>query len=94
MSNSINNNVTNSMIHAAASIDQASYKKTALETWTRARKIEKLAFYSACQYENCKCNGWKNPAVNVNEHQVSKNVEPICKTCSHIQSEFRIKFIL
>ena len=86
---SSNNKAANSMLNAASnfSIDPTSYKKIALETWTRTRKIEKLAYYSACQNENCKCNGWKNP-VNLND-QVNQNNEtslPVCKTCSHPQS--------
>jgi histone acetyltransferase len=81
---------TNLMINAATNftMDPASYKKVALETWTRTRKIEKLAYYSGCQNESCKCNGWKNP-VNIND-QSSNNSEsttPLCKTCSHPQSK-------
>jgi hypothetical protein len=84
----MSNNAGISLINASNTVEQANYKKTALATWTRVRKIEKLSFYSACQNENCKCNGWKNP---VNEQQMTKNNEPICKTCSHIQSMFFIK---
>ena len=91
----MSNNTGISLINASNSVDQANYKKTALETWTRIRKIEKLSFYSACQNENCKCNGWKNPAVNEPQQQqatakTSGVGEPLCKTCSHIQSMFHL----
>jgi histone acetyltransferase len=60
------------------STDAETYKRNALETWPRERKIRKLAYYAGCQVENCKCNGWKN--------QDEQSIQ-LCKTCSHTHDD-------
>lgn len=52
-----------------------------IEHWSKEKKLEKLANYSACQANECKCFGYKVPV-----HEVSKK-DDLCRACSHSQSK-------
>lgn len=52
-----------------------------IECWPKEKKLEKLANYSACQSNECKCFGYKIP---INE--ASKRDE-LCRACNHSQND-------
>lgn len=69
-------------------LQRIAHKKQQLKTWPRNKKLEKLAVYSSCKNDNCKCNGWKNPHANAIHTSASANQHSIqvtdpCRTCNH-----------
>lgn len=63
-------------------------KKMMVRSFPRNKKLEKLAVYSSCKSEGCKCNGWKNPNPSHPQpatdaaQSISTLNEP-CKSCRH-----------
>lgn len=58
---------------------RSAMKMQQIASLTREKKLEKLAVYSSCKIDTCRCNGWKNSASDTKPQQ---NPEA-CKTCSH-----------
>ncbi|XP_067931854.1 histone acetyltransferase KAT2A-like [Watersipora subatra] len=64
-----------------------SQKKQLVCNYPRTKKFEKLAVYSPCKTDKCKCTGWKNP----NPPPIARNditqplasVDDPCRQCSH-----------
>ncbi|XP_008212302.1 histone acetyltransferase KAT2A [Nasonia vitripennis] len=54
----------------------------------QVKKLLKLANYSACQVDECKCNGWKNTQTVAkspkNEAQPIATFSDPCRSCDHI----------
>ena len=61
---------------SSSSISNMMSGMNKFESLTRERKLEKISNYSPCQFENCKCNGYKVISESIN-----------CKTCSHNQKD-------
>jgi len=63
-------------------------RKQQMYNWPQIKKLFKLASYSACQIEECKCCGWKSirsfikSETNETQHFVI-NLSDICKICAH-----------
>lgn len=66
-------------------LQRIQQRKQQMYSWPQARKLLKLANYSACQTEECKCNGWKNPMTQKPkpENQQPASFRTSCKTCDH-----------
>ncbi|XP_046359409.2 histone acetyltransferase KAT2A-like isoform X1 [Haliotis cracherodii] len=63
-------------------------KKLLVKSFPRNKKLEKLAVYSSCKSENCKCNGWKNPnppptPPRVDVSQPLASLTDPCRSCNH-----------
>ncbi|GFO12454.1 histone acetyltransferase [Plakobranchus ocellatus] len=63
-------------------------KKMMVRNFPRNKKLEKLAVYSSCKSEGCKCNGWKNPNPShpqpvADALQTLSNLTDPCKSCRH-----------
>ncbi|CAG2112377.1 unnamed protein product [Medioppia subpectinata] len=84
---------TEPSIQQKNNLQRIALKKHQLKTWTRSKKLEKLAVYSQCRANDntCKCNGWKNPNNNPvqssdrhhdkhNNNSVSQMTDP-CRSC-------------
>ncbi|XP_050452975.1 histone acetyltransferase KAT2A-like [Cataglyphis hispanica] len=63
-------------------------RKQQMYNCPQIKKLLKLANYSACQAEDCKCNGWKN-AQPITKSQKGETQQPVinffdpCKMCTH-----------
>ncbi|CAG2163838.1 unnamed protein product, partial [Oppiella nova] len=85
---------TEPSIQQKNNLQRIALKKHQLKTWTRSKKLEKLAVYSQCRAADntCKCNGWKNPNNNPippsdrhhdrHNNAVSQMTDP-CRSCGH-----------
>ncbi|KAK6170523.1 hypothetical protein SNE40_018897 [Patella caerulea] len=63
-------------------------KKLQVTSFPRNKKLEKLAVYSSCKSESCKCNGWKNPnppptPSRVDVSQPLASLTDPCRSCNH-----------
>lgn len=73
-------------------LQRIALKKAQVRSWSRNKKLEKLAVYSACKAEDgCKCNGWKNPnpptnPPHIDTLQPSVNLNERCRSCCHVLS--------
>ena len=74
---------TSALLSSSSSISNMMSGMNKFESLTRERKLEKISNYSPCQFENCKCNGFKD-----NNNNSSSTKEELCKTCSHEQSVY------
>ncbi|XP_064613968.1 histone acetyltransferase KAT2A-like [Liolophura sinensis] len=69
-------------------LQRIAQKKTQVRKYPRNKKLEKLAVYSSCKSDGCKCNGWKNPNPPPNPPQVDLS-QPLasltdpCRSCGH-----------
>jgi len=69
-------------------LQRIQQRKQQMYDWPQMKKLLKLATYSACQVEKCKCNGWKNaqPFMRPQKGEIQQPVinffDP-CKICSH-----------
>ncbi|EZA59369.1 hypothetical protein DMN91_008483 [Ooceraea biroi] len=69
-------------------LQRIQQRKQQMYNWPQMKKLLKLATYSACQVEECKCNGWKNaqPFMKSQKGEVQQPVinffDP-CKMCTH-----------
>lgn len=83
--------------HHQNNSQRIAMKKQQVTTWSRPRKLEKLAVYSSCKADDasCKCNGWKNPNTNPlasqtpssrldTSQQPVANLSDPCRSCNHI----------
>ncbi|XP_060592593.1 histone acetyltransferase KAT2B-like, partial [Ruditapes philippinarum] len=69
-------------------LQRIAQKKALVRSYPRTKKLEKLAVYSSCKTEGCKCNGWKNPnppptPPRVDVSQPLANLTDPCRSCSH-----------
>ncbi|PSN51157.1 Histone acetyltransferase KAT2A [Blattella germanica] len=83
---------------AAAAGDQSSrqsnlqriqQRKQQVYNWPHNKKLLKLAIYSACQADECKCNGWKTPippakSPRVDVSQPLASFTDPCRSCNHV----------
>lgn len=64
-------------------------RKQQMFNWPRVRKLLKLASYSTCQLEECKCLNWKNARTAVDQQKGEVQQQPVinffdpCKICTH-----------
>ncbi|KAH0550003.1 histone acetyltransferase KAT2A [Cotesia glomerata] len=75
-------------------LQRIQQRKQHVFNWPQSKKLIKLANYSACQVEECKCNGWKNSLPLVKspqkdgqpqqqaQQQVPNFSDP-CRCCNH-----------
>ncbi|KAL4226662.1 Histone acetyltransferase kat2b [Mactra antiquata] len=69
-------------------LQRIAQKKALVRSYPRTKKLEKLAVYSSCKTDGCKCNGWKNPnppptPPRVDVSQPLANLTDPCRSCSH-----------
>ncbi|XP_045166699.1 histone acetyltransferase KAT2B-like isoform X2 [Mercenaria mercenaria] len=69
-------------------LQRIAQKKALVRSYPRTKKLEKLAVYSSCKTEGCKCNGWKNPnppptPPRVDVSQPLANLTDPCRSCTH-----------
>ncbi|XP_022200886.1 histone acetyltransferase KAT2A isoform X2 [Nilaparvata lugens] len=69
-------------------IQKVQQRKQEVYNWSQTEKFLKLAIYSACQGEGCKCTGWKVPpsvkrAVETDGYQSLLNCVDPCDNCVH-----------
>lgn len=69
-------------------LQRIAQKKALVRSYSRTKKLEKLAVYSSCKSDGCKCNGWKNPnppptPPRVDVSQPLANLTDPCRSCSH-----------
>ncbi|KAK3102202.1 hypothetical protein FSP39_009584 [Pinctada imbricata] len=72
-------------------LQRIAQKKAMVKNYSRTKKLEKLAVYSSCKTESCKCNGWKNPnppptPTRVDVSQPLANLSDPCRSCNHTLS--------
>ncbi|XP_046397212.1 histone acetyltransferase KAT2A isoform X1 [Ischnura elegans] len=72
-----------------SNLQRIQQRKQQLRNWQRKRKLLKLAIYSACQEEECKCNGWKTPTPPTKPPHVDvsvslANFSDPCRSCNHV----------
>ncbi|KAH6939019.1 hypothetical protein HPB50_015607 [Hyalomma asiaticum] len=70
-------------------LQRIAQKKAQVKSWPLNKKLEKLAVYSSCKADDCKCNGWKNPNPPQTPQrpegpQPLANLNDPCRSCSHI----------
>lgn len=67
-------------------------RKEQMCNWPQVRKLFKLASYSACQIDECKCFGWKSARSFIKSEERQRNDEAqqfvvnfsdVCKMCTH-----------
>lgn len=70
-------------------LQRIAQKKHQVRSYSRNKKLEKLAVYSSCKTEGCKCNGWKNPnpppssSGRVDVSQPLASLTDPCRSCGH-----------
>ncbi|CAH1789009.1 unnamed protein product [Owenia fusiformis] len=69
-------------------LQRIQQKKNQVKSYPRNKKLEKLAVYSSCKHEACKCNGWKNPnppptPPRMDLSQPLATLTDPCRSCSH-----------
>ncbi|KAK2146841.1 hypothetical protein LSH36_582g02006 [Paralvinella palmiformis] len=69
-------------------VQRIAQRKQQIRSFPRNRKLEKLAVYSSCKHEGCKCNGWKTPnplPTTPSRVDVSQpvNLTDPCRSCNH-----------
>lgn len=69
-------------------LQRIQQRKQHVFNWPQSKKLLKLANYSACQSEECKCNGWKNSQPPVKSpkndlQQPQTNFTDPCRSCKH-----------
>ncbi|KAK3578779.1 hypothetical protein CHS0354_035688 [Potamilus streckersoni] len=69
-------------------LQRIAQKKALVKNYSRTKKLEKLAVYSSCKSDACKCNGWKNPnppptPPRVDVSQPLANLTDPCRSCGH-----------
>ncbi|KMQ91854.1 histone acetyltransferase kat2a [Lasius niger] len=63
-------------------------RKQQMHNWPQVKKFLKLAGYSACQAEECKCTGWKT-VQPITKSQKGETQQPVinffdpCRLCEH-----------
>ncbi|XP_059487013.1 histone acetyltransferase KAT2A [Neocloeon triangulifer] len=72
-------------------------RKQQVYNWPRNKKILKLAIYSHCQADDCKCNGWKTPQPKSPQNkdesvQQLANFQDPCRHCKHTL-QFHVKHL-
>lgn len=73
---------------ARNNVQRIQQRKKQVYNWPKSKKLLKLAIYSACQAEACKCNGWKAPnplprSPRADASQPLANFTDPCRSCSH-----------
>lgn len=70
-------------------LQRIQQRKQQVFNWPQLKKLLKLANYSACQIEDCKCNGWKNsqplnksPKNETQQTPFNDFYDP-CRNCTH-----------
>lgn len=70
-------------------VQRIQERKQQIFNWPQVKKLLKLSAYSACQAEECKCNGWKNPQMfNKSQNSGQLPQPPVtfydpCHGCTH-----------
>lgn len=72
-----------------SNLQRIQQRKQQVYSWPSNKKLLKLAIYSACQNEGCKCTGWKAPSQppkssRVDVAQPLANFSDPCHNCSHV----------
>ncbi|XP_075217485.1 gcn5 acetyltransferase [Lycorma delicatula] len=68
-----------------SNLQRVQQRKQQVYSWSQNKKLLKLAIYSACQTEGCKCSGWKvSPAQRANKTDgpIATFADP-CHSCTH-----------
>lgn len=70
------------------SVQRIQQRKKQLFNWPHSKKLLKLAIYSACQSDACKCSGWKAPtpparSPRADSSQPLANFPDPCRSCCH-----------
>jgi histone acetyltransferase len=73
--------VTNGTASSSGGEPQAT-SSNPIDTWSKDKKLEKLANYSACQTAECKCFGYKVPTS-----EPTSRKDDTCRACSHAQAD-------
>ncbi|XP_029155337.1 histone acetyltransferase KAT2A-like [Nylanderia fulva] len=69
-------------------LQRIQQRKQQMYNWPQVKKLLKLASYSACQMEECKCIGWRT-AQPISKTQKGETQQPVinffdpCKMCTH-----------
>ncbi|KYM82155.1 Histone acetyltransferase KAT2A [Atta colombica] len=75
-------------VNRTSNLQRIHQRKQQTYNWPQEKKLLKLANYSACQVEECKCTGWKNaqPIIKSPKGEIQQPVinffDP-CKMCTH-----------
>ncbi|XP_014226861.1 histone acetyltransferase KAT2B [Trichogramma pretiosum] len=66
-------------------LNRIQLRKQQFYNLPQVKKLLKLANYSACQIDQCKCSGWKHPQVRVpkTEAPTIPTFGESCRSCSH-----------
>ncbi|KAE8747322.1 hypothetical protein FOCC_FOCC005965 [Frankliniella occidentalis] len=69
-------------------VQRIQLRKKQVSNWPHSKKLLKLAIYSACQGDSCKCNGWKAPtpparSPRADSTQPLANFTDPCRCCTH-----------
>ncbi|KAJ9586226.1 hypothetical protein L9F63_020135, partial [Diploptera punctata] len=72
-----------------SNLQRIQQRKQQVYNWPHNKKLLKLAIYSACQAEECKCNGWKTPippakSPRVDVSQPLASFTDPCRSCTHV----------
>lgn len=72
-----------------SNLQRIQQRKQQVYNWPHNKKLLKLAIYSSCQTESCKCTGWKAPVQpprtsRVDASQPLANFTDPCTTCTHL----------
>ena len=87
--NSEGNNVTPRPDQASRqnNLQRIQQRKQQVYNFPQVKKLLKLANYSSCQIEECKCNGWKNMQTVVKSPKTEAQPIPtfadLCRSCNH-----------
>jgi len=76
-------------VNPISNLQRIRQRKQQTYNWPQEKKLLKLANYSACQMEECKCTGWKNPQPIIKSpkgeiQQSVINFSDPCKICTHL----------
>lgn len=87
-SNNKDANSTKPQTNPMSNLQRIHQRKQQTYSWPQEKKLLKLANYSACQAEECKCTGWKNaqPIIKTPKGEIQQpliNFSDPCKLCNH-----------
>ncbi|XP_018300962.1 histone acetyltransferase KAT2A [Mycetomoellerius zeteki] len=83
-----NSSKPQTQVNPTSNLQRIHQRKQQTYNWPQEKKLLKLANYSACQTQDCKCTGWKNaqPIIKSPKGEIQQpliSFSDPCKMCIH-----------
>ena len=66
-----------------SNLQKIQQRKLQVKHYPNSKKLEKIALYSSCKDEGCKCNGWKSSGNQSGDSGNFSSLENLCRGCNH-----------